>query len=180
MTNMIDNIFIYDCNYPIYDKEIFKEIIYKLINLSDENNLLTSEIIQHFSYSLKEYLYSNRNNFSNNTKDILYDINIKLFDNLTNSTKSYYDHNDTFLKIFWKYLTHDEVKYFVDIMNINNFIYDYYVTYEYFTERLSNEYKDKYPDIDFSIIENGRKKALEFCKRKNNGSNCGFDTNINQ
>ena len=65
-------------------------------------------------------------------------------------------------------------------MNINNFIYDYYVTYEYFTERLSNEYKDKYPDIDFSIIENGRKKALEFCKRKNNGSNCGFDTNINQ
>lgn len=173
----IDNIFIHN-QYDIYNKEILEEIRYKLISLSDKNELLTDEIIECFSYELREYLYSNRNTFNTNTNKLLYNINIGLFNDLINSNKNYYGYNDILAKIFWKYLTCDELKYFIDIMNESNFIYNYYVTYEYFTEKLSNEYKEKYPDIDFSKIENARKKALEFCKNKNYSSNCGFNENI--
>lgn len=176
----VNNMFPYNIlsYYNIYNKDILKEIRYKLISLSDKNELLTDEIIECFSYELREYLYSNRNTFNTNTNKLLYNINIGLFNDLINSNKNYYGYNDILAKIFWKYLTCDELKYFINIMNVSNFIYDYYVTYEYFTEKLSNEYKEKYPDIDFSKIENGRKKALQFCKYKNYSSNCGFNENI--
>lgn len=176
----VNNIFPYNIlhYYDIYNKDILKEIRYKLINLSDKNELLTYEVIKYFSYELKEYLYSNRNVLSTNTNKLLYDINMGLFNDLINPNKNYYEYNDILAKIFWKYLTCDELKYFIDIMNESNFIYNYYVTYEYFTEKLSNEYKEKYPDIDFSKIENARKKALQFCKNKNYISNCGFNENI--
>lgn len=171
----INDIFIYNQDYDIYNKEILEEIRYKLINLSDKNELLTYEVIKYFFYELKEYLYSNRNILSTNTNKLLYDINMELFNDLINPYKNHYYYNDIFPKIFWKYLSYEELTYFIEIMNQNNFIYNYYVTYEYFTEKLSNEYKEKYPDIDFSKIENARKKALQFCKNKNYISNCGFN-----
>lgn len=171
----IDDIFIYNQDYDIYNKEILEEIRYKLISLYDKNELLTDEIIERFSYELKKYLYLNRNILNKNTNKLLYNINIKLFNNLINSNKNHYYYNDIFPKIFWKYLSYEELTYFIEIMNQNNFIYNYYVTYEYFTEQLSNEYKQKYPNIDLSTIECGREKALEFCKTKNYISNCGFN-----
>ena len=45
MTNMIDNIFIYDCNYPIYDKEIFKEGNF-IENLSVETDEITGQFVK--------------------------------------------------------------------------------------------------------------------------------------
>ena len=85
-----------------------------------------------------------------------------------------YEINGICQKIMWRYLNHEEVKLFINILENRDFLYKYYVTYENFTEEICNKYKEKYPDINFDIVKSGREKALRYCNQNRIYSNCGY------
>ena len=162
-----------DENYNIYD------IIVNFIIACSKKTILNINIIYSFNYSIKIELYSKREELSEHTQCILNEINNKYLNELENLGERYntfHEINEIYQKLIWEYLSYEEVKKIIDILENQIFIYDYYVTYNYFTEEICNKYKEKYTDIIFDIVKSGRKKAFEFCQKngKYSCNNCGY------
>lgn len=162
-----------DENYNIYD------IIVNFIIACSKKTILNINIIYSFNYSIKIELYSKREELSEHTQCILNEINNKYLNELENlggRYNTFHEINEIYQKLIWEYLSYEEVKKIIDILENQIFIYDYYVTYNYFTEEICNKYKEKYTDIIFDIVKSGRKKAFEFCQKngKYSYNNCGY------
>ena len=153
------------------------DIIINFIIACSKKMILNIDIINDFSYRIKMELYSKREELSEHTQCILNEINNKYLNELENlggRYNTFHEINEIYQKLIWEYLSYEEVKKIIDILENQIFIYDYYVTYNYFTEEICNKYKEKYTDIIFDIVKSGRKKALRYCNQNRIYSNCGY------
>lgn len=150
------------------------DIIINFIIACSKKTILNINIIYSFNYSIKIELYSKREELSEHTQCILNERNKEYLNKLEWKYNNVYEINGICQKIMWRYLNHEEVKLFINILENRDFLYKYYVTYENFTEEICNKYKEKYPDINFDIVKSGREKALRYCNQNRIYSNCGY------
>lgn len=168
--------------HKYYDHNTY-DILANFIIACSKRNILNINIVDSFNYDIKMELYSKREELSEHTQDILNKRNnrylneLEYLDGIPNTFREI---NEIYQKIIWEYLNYEEVKFFTDILEKQNFIYYYYVTYEYFTEEICNMYEEKYKDINKDInkdiVKTGRKEAFEYCKKNGRYShnNCGY------
>ena len=170
-------------NFIHYIKGVYEDencntydIIINFIIACSKKMILNIDIINDFSYRIKMELYSKREELSEHTQCILNERNKEYLNKLEWKYNNVYEINGICQKIMWRYLNHEEVKLFINILENRDFLYKYYVTYENFTEEICNKYKEKYPDINFDIVISGREKAFEFCQKngKYSYNNCGY------
>lgn len=153
------------------------EIILNFIIACSKRNILNIGIVYSFNNSIKKQLYSKREELSEHTQDILNERNkeyLNKLENLCGISNTFREIKEVYQKISLEYLNYEEVKFFIDILEKRDFIYDYYITYEYFTEEICNMYEEKYTDINFDIAKTGRKKAFEYCQKNGKYSYCGY------
>lgn len=169
----------------IYENDSYNtyDIILNFIIACSERNILNIDIVYNFNYDIIIELYSKREELSEHTQGILNEINnryLNKLEYLDGIPNTFREINEIYQKIIWEYLNYEEVKFFTDILEKQNFIYNYYVTYEYFTEEICNMYEEKYKDINkdinFDIVKTGRKKAFEYCQKNSiySYNNCGY------
>lgn len=92
------------------------DIIINFIIACSKKMILNINIINDFSYRIKMELYSKREELSEYTQCILNERNKEYLNKLEWKYNNVYEINGICQKIMWRYLNHEEVKLFINIL----------------------------------------------------------------